>query len=164
MKKVLAKIWKILKLPAQVQLFFMRRINDAFLVGVTGIFLDEYNRVLLFKHTYRNAYAWGLPGGYLKAKEHPKEGLEREVKEETGLMVAAGNHIKTRTDRLSPRLDIIYEGKFIGGKFTPSHEVDDMKLVPFKELPPLPKDQILFIQRALRERLGHSTPLSTSFR
>lgn len=55
MQGLLLKIWHALKLPTDIQLFFMRRINDQFLVGVTGIFFDDKNRVLLVKHTYRRA-------------------------------------------------------------------------------------------------------------
>src|SRR6186713_2786493 len=97
----------------------MRVLQDQFLIGVTGIFFNEKKEVLVFKHSYRQT-SWSLPGGYLKAKEHPKEGLEREVKEESGLIVSADEKLKTRTDRETARIDICYVGKFIGGEFTPS--------------------------------------------
>ena len=77
---LLLKIWKLLKLPSGIQLFIMRMFNDQFLIGVTGIFFDDSGRILLFRHTYRNTDRWSLPGGYIKGKEHPKEGIEREVK------------------------------------------------------------------------------------
>lgn len=82
-----AKLWRALHLPAKLQLFIMRLFQDEFLVGVTGIFFDDHRRILLFKHTYRGS--WSLPGGYIKGKEHPKEGLEREIKEESGLVVSS---------------------------------------------------------------------------
>jgi len=130
----------------------MRRINDKFLIGVTGIFVDDHNKVLLFKHTYRDTGRWSLPGGYLKGKEHPKEGLEREIKEESGLVVSADERLKIRTDRDTPRLDIVYSGRFIGGEFIPSSEVMDMGLFSFDELPRLRKDQLIFINKALNEK------------
>ena len=71
----------------------MRRVNDQFLVGVTGIFFNDKNQVLLVKHSYRKKGRWSLLGGYLKAGEHPKEGLEREVLEETGYKVKANSII-----------------------------------------------------------------------
>ena len=87
MKTILVKIWKTLRLPKGIQLFLMRFFQDQFLVGVTGIILNERKEILLFKHTYR-PHAWSLPGGYLKSGEHPREALEREIKEESGLVVS----------------------------------------------------------------------------
>lgn len=129
----------------------MRKLNDQFLVGVSGIFFDDKQRVLLFKHTYRDNDHWSLPGGYLKGKEHPKEGLEREIKEESGLVVSADERLKIRTDRSSARLDIVYTGKYIGGVFTPSNEVKRIGFFPFKKLPNIPKDQLIFIDKALKD-------------
>ncbi len=148
MKRFLAKIWKALKLPTNLQLFLMRKTQDEFLVGVTGIFFDKKNRVLLFKHTYRSP-AWSLPGGYIKKGEHPKEALEREVMEESGLIVSADQRIKIRTDRDSARLDITYAGVFIGGVFEPSHEVSKYKLFAFDKLPGISQDQLIFIEKAM---------------
>ena len=74
----MAKFWKLLHLPKNIQLLAMRFFQDQFLVGVTGIIFNDKNEVLLFKHTYR-AHSWSLPGGYLKTGEHPREALEREI-------------------------------------------------------------------------------------
>lgn len=150
MPPILFKIWEFLKLPTNFQLFIMRKVNDQFLVGVTGIFFDDKKRILLFKHTYRDRDHWSLPGGYLKGKEHPKEGLEREIKEESGLIVSADERLKIRTDRHSARLDIVYSGKYIGGVFTPSSEIKAIGFFPFEKLPILPKDQLVFIEKALK--------------
>lgn len=149
MQGFLLKIWRSLKLPASLQLFFMRRVNDQFLVGVTGIFFDKEKKILLVKHTYRGEGRWSLPGGYAKAGEHPKETLEREVKEETGYIVSADEKLKIRTDRDTARLDITYVGVFVGGIFTPSHEVKEAKLFKFDDLPVLPSNQLMFVDRAL---------------
>ena len=148
MAAILARVWQKLKLPKGFQLFVMRRIQDQFLVGATGIFFNNKKEILLFKHSYRGNGAWGLPGGYIKKGEHPKEGLEREILEESGLVVSADTRLKIRTDRESSRLDITYTGAFIGGEFKPSKEVSEAKLFPFDKLPLLPKDQLLFIDQA----------------
>ncbi len=150
MHGILLKIWGILHLPTGLQLFFMRRVNDQFLVGVTGVFLDDNKKILLVKHSYRNTNQWSLPGGYIKSGEHPKEGLEREVKEETGFEVSADRRLKIRTDRETARLDITYSGTFFGGVFTPSKEITGAKLFSFDKLPVLHEDQLLFIEKALR--------------
>ncbi|HJX02108.1 MAG TPA: NUDIX hydrolase [Candidatus Humimicrobiaceae bacterium] len=146
------KIWKFLRLPSGIQLFLMRRFNDQFLIGVTGIIFDKDKKILVFKHTYRNIYKWSLPGGYLKAGEHPKEGLEREIKEESGLVISADERLKLRTDRTSARIDITYIGSYIGGEFKPSSEVEEAQFYTFEELPRLSKDQLFLIDKALRLR------------
>lgn len=148
MQGFLLKIWKALHLPKNIQLFLMRRLNDQFLIGVTGVFFDKEDRVLLVKHTYRGS-GWSLPGGYAKGGEHPKEAIEREVKEETGYEVSADERLKIRTDRNSARLDITYMGAFIGGVYTLSPEVSEAKLFKFDRLPVIPSNHLMFIDKAL---------------
>lgn len=151
MKTFLAKIWKALHLPKGLQLFIMRFVQDQFLVGVTGVIFNEKNEVLLFRHTYR-AHAWSLPGGYMKAGEHPREALEREIKEESGLVVSIDDSLKTRTDRDTARLDMCYTGVFIGGDFAPSHEVVEYGFFSQDTLPLLRKNQVFLIDEALKQR------------
>lgn len=108
---------------------------------------NERKEVLLLKHTYRS-HAWSLPGGYLEAGEHPRESLEREVKEESGLVVSIDYSLKTRTDRHFARLDLCYTGVFIGGEFTPSHEVSQYGFFALDKLPLLRKNQLFLIEQA----------------
>lgn len=148
MKQLLAKIWRALSLPAGIQLFFMRLFQTQFLVGVTGVILNDKQEVLLFKHTYRSN-AWSLPGGYMKAREHPLEGLEREIEEESGFIVSADEQVRIRTDRNSSRLDITVTGKFMGGEFKPSSEVSEYGFFTLKNLPRISKNQHLLIHQVL---------------
>lgn len=150
MNEWLAQLWKNLGLSTKVQLRVMRILQDEFLVGVTGIIFNEQDEILVVKHTYRGN--WSLPGGYIKKGEHPKEALEREIKEETQLVVSADERMKIRTDRDSARLDITYSGSFIGGEFRPSKEVSEAGFFAFNKLPLLRRDQLVFIERALRTR------------
>lgn len=164
----LAKVWKLLRLPKSLQLALMRVFQDQFLVGVTGVILNDKHEVLLLKHTYRK-YEWGLPGGYLKAKEHPEEGLEREIEEETGFIVSADTRYKIRTDREEARLDIVYIGSFMGGEFHPSTEVVDAQFFAFENIPLIHKDDLVLIEKIIHktnfssrkiteERFGSSVP------
>lgn len=149
MKKLLSSAWRKLSLPAGVQLSVMRIFQTQFLVGVTGVILNDKNEVLLFKHTYRQDPLWSLPGGYMKTGEHPLEGLEREVEEESGLIVSADEELRIRTDRASSRLDITVKGKFIGGVFKPSHEVVEYGFFALDKLPGISKNQLLLIRHVL---------------
>lgn len=151
MKSILAKIWKALYLPKGAQLWIMRFFQDQFLVGVTGIIFNDKDEILLFKHTYRS-HAWSLPGGYMKGGEHPREALEREIKEESGLVVSVDESLKTRTDREEAVLDMCYTGTFIGGDFVPSHEVSEYGFFSQDTLPLLRKNQVFLIDQALKTR------------
>lgn len=154
MKNLLGKIYKTLHLPKKVQLFIMRFFQDQFLIGVTGIIFNDKKEILLFKHTYRS-HAWALPGGYLKSGEHPREALEREIKEESGLTVSVDEPLKTRTDRNSARLDMCYTGILIGGDFTPTHEVSEYGFFTPDALPLLRKNQVFLIDEALKQQTSH---------
>lgn len=154
---VLTKIWRLLNLPKPIQLFVMRIFQDQFLIGVTGIILNDKNEILLFKYSYRQT-EWGLPGGYIKAKEHPQEALEREIEEESGFVVSVDEELKIRTDREQARVDICFLGKLMGGEFKKSSEVSEAKFFSFEDLPMLMSKQQLFIieqvlyQKKLLER------------
>ena len=144
-------MWKLLNLPKGVQLFVMRLFQNRFLVGVTGIIFNEKNEVLLFKHTYRQ-HSWSLPGGYLKDGEHPTEALEREILEESHLVVSVDKSLKTRTDRDSARLDMCYTGTFIGGEFTPNQEVSAYGFFSQDKMPLLRSNQVFLIEQALQQK------------
>lgn len=153
MKQYLAQIWRLLNLPKAVQLFIMRFVNDEFLVGVTGVILNKKNEILLLKHTYRQT-PWSLPGGYLQKGEHPMEGVEREILEETGFIVKIEKIIRTSHDKFNPRLDISCYGYFVRGKFIPSAEVTEYGFFTFENLPNIGKRQKKLIEKVLREEKG----------
>lgn len=151
MKTILAKVWRALSFSKGIQLSIMRVFQDQFLIGVTGIIFNKKNEVLLFKHTYRQTQ-WSLPGGYIKSKEHPFEGIEREIQEESGFIVSAEEQFKIRTDRENPRLDVTVVGEYIGGEFTPSSEVSAFGFFSFENLPLIAKSQLVLIDQVLHTR------------
>lgn len=149
MNRILSKLWLALNLSRDAQVFVMRLIQDKFLIGTTGIIFNEKNQILLLKHTYRESQ-WGLPGGYLKAKEHPIVGLEREIEEESGFVVSVEKRLDIKIDKETSRLDICYLGSFIGGDFKPSSEASDYGLFSLDSMPLLPKHQFGLIYKALK--------------
>lgn len=151
MKLLLAKLWRLWGVPSAIQLKIMRLFQDKFLVGMTGIIFNDNNEILLFKHNYR-AHKWSLPGGYMKSGEHPKEGLEREIKEESGLIVSVDSSLKTRTDRETARLDLCYTGILIGGEFKATHEVAEYGFFSPDKMPLLRSNQVFLIEQACVQR------------
>jgi len=146
---LLLRIWRIMPFSKTIQLLIMRLFHDEFLIGVVGVIFNDKDEILLFKHTYRKS-AWGLPSGYMKGREHPLEGIEREIHEESGLTVSIDEEMKIKTDRDSARLEICYIGVFIGGEFQKSDEVSEAAFFAFDNLPLLPKKQVLLIHEALK--------------
>ena len=55
-------------------------------LGVRGLAVDPKGRVCLVRHTYRDG--WFLPGGGVKPRETLSEAAARELREETGIIVA----------------------------------------------------------------------------
>lgn len=135
-------------MPRSFQLMIMRLMQDQFLIGITGVILNDRHEILLLRHSYRQT-EWSLPGGYIHAKEHPKEGLEREILEETGLLVSADRILSVRTDRATARLDISLMGKYCGGEFRPSAEVVESGFFAFENLPLISTNQLLLIKETL---------------
>ncbi len=150
---ILAKIWRMLHLPKSIQLFVMRIFEDQFLIGVTGIILNSKNEILLFKHSYRQT-EWGLPGGYIKAKEHPQEALEREIEEESGLVVSVDEELKIRTDRESARVDICFVGKLMGGVVEHAWAIEEIPAFQYCIQPAAP---------CRPEQSGRISPMAITF-
>lgn len=58
------------------------------IVAAGALLYDDSGRLLLVKPTYREK--WTLPGGVVEAGESPRQGCEREVLEELGLVRRVG--------------------------------------------------------------------------
>lgn len=69
--------------------------NKAFLVSLKALIFQK-ERLLVIKNTaekWGRKSQWELPGGLLEIDEGLKEGLIREVREETGLEISVGSVI-----------------------------------------------------------------------
>ena len=107
--------------------------HPRFLVGVVAYIRNSNGDVLLFHHTYRRRNSWSLPGGYVEWQESPQEGIEREVREETGLIIKAGRTLAASFH--SPeQLDLLIECEIVSGTPTASPEVDNWRFVPRSRL------------------------------
>ena len=130
-----------------LQRFLLKRINTLFMVGVVGLITDNEGRVILFHHTYRNRYAWGLPGGWMNRHEQPDAALVREVREESGLRIDVSGPYRIFSESAAPMVELVLRARLIEGDFTPSAEVDRMRAVSLNDIP----DQVKPSQRKVIE-------------
>ena len=134
-KRLLLRIWRWLPLSTRMRWGLTWAATSKFLVGVLAVIFDHQGRVLLLKHTYRPDYPWGLPGGWLKKGEGAAEGIERELLEETGLVVRATRPLMVGGDNVHPRLDLVFFCEYESGTFRPSAEVSEARYFDPGDLP-----------------------------
>lgn len=107
--------------------------KDKFTIGVFAIILDKQKRILLCHRRDRDL--WNLPGGGLEKGEIPWQGVIREVKEETGLIVKierlAGIYSKPGKD------EIVFQFicKKVGGALAINKEADKIQYFAINEIP-----------------------------
>ena len=100
---------------------------------------DENGRCLLLKrsmHSKGNPGKWDFPGGKIDAGESLDQGLLREIREETGLVVSLG-HLLGAAESESPTARVVYvilEGRLASGAIHLSGEHDDYVWVEPKDL------------------------------
>tara|TARA_Y100000310_G_scaffold210441_1_gene211068 strand:- start:54 stop:452 length:399 start_codon:yes stop_codon:yes gene_type:complete len=99
---------------------FMAENKDSKLVAKAVIYIDD--KILFLK----NDQGWDLPGGHIKKEEDIKQGLAREIEEETGLRVNEKNIKKPvyRHDNMN-----VYEIHLEIGTIELSDEHDKYELV-----------------------------------
>lgn len=115
----------------------------AFLISQKAILVKK-NRILLLKHF--NFDAWGLPGGLLEFDENLFDGIKREVKEETNLViksiklcwVSSVNYnkfvFKNKTKKNVRILQIGYKCEFLDKNITLSNEHTEYKWFDLKNI------------------------------
>jgi ADP-ribose pyrophosphatase YjhB (NUDIX family) len=107
-------------------------------VGVDGAVFDSDGRLLLVERAKERE--WCMPGGASDFGEAPSAGVEREVREETGLRVRATRLLGVWDNRswnmpsvVSHIYYLVFECDLLGGELTPSLETTDFRWVTEEE-------------------------------
>lgn len=132
------------------------------------IILNEKRKFLLIKRAPNNYYApnlWEFPGGKLDEGQDLLNALEREVLEETGLLVLPTSRIAYTESSIIPigkykdlpYVVIIGIGKKIGGKLKLSDEHIDFKWVTAKEAYDMPikgeiRKSLIVLEKSLKSK------------
>lgn len=104
-----------------------------FSIGAFGIITDERGHVLL---CHRRDYdLWNLPGGAVEIAETPWAAVEREVLEETALIVEATQLLGVYSKPEQGDLVFSFRCEVVSGSIAPTEEADDIRYFPVDRLP-----------------------------
>jgi 8-oxo-dGTP diphosphatase len=113
MNNFLLNIWRVIKGPLQWRVLWLA--HHKFIIGISGVVLNDNNEVLLLKHKFWPEGSWGLPSGYAERGETLEAALAREVLEETGYVIEVEKSLQI-VSGYKLRIEVSYLGKIIGGK------------------------------------------------
>ncbi len=133
-------------LPVRWQRRFMSAAHDRFLVGVTGLGVDDQGRVLLARHRF-GAPQWRFLGGFLHPRERVEDALAREIREETGLQIEVGPILEVVTGYRWERVELVFAYRVTSGSVALTDEVAELRGFPADDLPEVRADQRGLIER-----------------
>jgi len=133
------------------------------IVGVGGVVVDGERALVVRRATEPLKGQWSIPGGMLELGEKLRDGLVREVMEETGLEVEAGEVLDV-FDSIFPDRDgrtqyhyvlIDYRCAVRGGTATAGSDVSEVRWVTDAELDGLGMKEVTVgvIRKALNAEL-----------
>ena len=108
-------VWR--RIDGRWQWRLLRWREDTFLVGLTGVVIDDDERLLVQVHRYWMGNPCGLPSGWAAAGETWEQGLTREVREETGLTVTDVHVVRVSPvpgALRGPRIEVLLSGRARG--------------------------------------------------
>lgn len=132
--------------PVRWQRRFMSAANDRFLVGVTGLGVDDMGQVLLARHRF-GAPQWRFLGGFLHPRERVEDALAREILEETGLVIEVGPVLEVVTGHHWQRVEVVFAYRVSGGNVALTSEIEELRGFMPDALPEVRADQRGLIER-----------------
>ena len=130
----------------------MTRIGQRrFTVTTAAAIFNDEGKVLLLDHVFRPDSGWGLPGGFLSGREHPEDGLRREIREEVGIELEEVQILFARSLGRLRQIEIYFRARPAGIPQPHSFEIKRAEWFALDELPTdLSKDQVRLINRAVK--------------
>ncbi len=125
--------------------FWLKRMvagwqTPSFQVAAGAVVEREDGALLLVRHSYRRG--WGLPGGYLKRKEHPGTAVKREAFEELGIAIETEGEPVVTIVPEERRILVAFRARLAVGEhstspFPRSPEITETQWFPVDDLPKL---------------------------
>ncbi len=94
-------------------------------VSVSAAIVDDHRRILAIRR--RDDGRWEPPGGVLELDETIQDGLRREVREETGLLVEPVAQTGTYKNMSRGIVALVFRCRVSGGAIHLSDEVQDLR-------------------------------------
>ena len=105
--------------------------------------MDDGGRVLLTRRAIEpDRGKWDLPGGFLEEDEDPRDGVRRELAEETGLALEPYAFFDVFVDRYGDghdaqhTLNLYWLCRVVAGTPAPADDVAELRWFAPEELPP----------------------------
>ena len=124
---------------------YMSEAKDSDSVSKAVIIKEDGALLLLRSAGQKYPHKWDLPGGHIHEGESPKDGLIREVKEETGIILEEPIQKLYEEDNI-----IFYKASMPDIQISLSHEHDKHKFVTRDNIPDNISDKF---KRAIKKAL-----------
>ena len=103
---------------------------------VAGALFELDGGMVLVQRDIEPGYGkWTFPGGFVERGERAEVAAEREVLEETGLEIEAGEIVGLYSYEYQVPVIAAFSGRVIGGRMEPLDETMDVRVFPRGELP-----------------------------
>ena len=146
-RKPIGLAWKIL--PPWLRLKIIRATQQKFTVSAAAVVMNGDGKVLLLNHLLRPYSGWGLPGGFVTAKEQAEDAIKRELLEETGIRIENVEMFRVRT--IARHIEILFRATASTEGTVQSREIVELRWFGVNELPEgLPQSQKEIVRNILR--------------
>ena len=146
-RKPIGLAWKIL--PPWLRLKIIRATQQKFTVSAAAVVMNSDGKVLLLNHLLRPYSGWGLPGGFVTAKEQAEDAIKRELLEETGIRIENVEMFRVRT--IARHIEILFRATASTEGTVQSREIVELRWFAVNELPEgLPQSQKEIVRNILR--------------
>ena len=123
----------------------MTEVKDSDSVSKAVVIKEDGALLLLRSAGEKFPNKWDLPGGHIHIGENPKDGLIREVKEETGVTLSEPIEKLYEEDNIT-----FYKAQMPDGEIKLSHEHEEHKFVNQDNIPQNMSDKF---KRAIKKAL-----------